>query len=439
MQIDGLLNKILEKSLLKRVRVKVDPRECINFHLSPYYEGYVLEECNTTVKVLFVNTPANIDPVQQVDKKHVDDIADPELQSKIDKLCGLLISKGIEHNHPVLLQLKNSKNLDFVDSYLRQLGFMEPAEIYKELAFTTEAVADIVRGVASGAARAASKAGRALTSPVAQTVYKDIIGKAGRTLGTHIPGLIAGKKSIFNRAANFLKSLDINDLINIKDIKWFEDQKIKPVKGSELYVINMPGLKYYLDRDKNKYNIRARNINERTTSDGNVEYVYEILEPREQRKKFAQIIVNYPFIRGTGQGSVKLISRNDKDNAVYAAYFTERSSFLYAEIGKSKGGELVDANALRNASKNDLSAFAKMLGGFQKIVSMGSITPDAEAYLLNITKKYYNNDDAKRTIASIIDRVTTMPEFKDAADDSRRVILLRKELENNGINLTDKT
>lgn len=439
MHIDGLLTGVLENSLLKRVRVKVDPKECINFHLSSYYEGYVLEECDTSVKVLFINTPDHIDPVQNVQKDFVSDAPSPEIKCNIDKLCKLLIARGIEPNHPVLSQLQNLNSMDFVDSYLKQLGFNDTSEIYKQLAFTTESVLDIAKNM-----------GKTLVS---KPVVADVVGKVGRTLGTHLPGLIAGKKSIFNRMANFLKTLDINELINLKDIKWFES--VGPVKGSLLYVNGVPNAKSYFDVKENPYSIIGRNSQQRFTSDGNLEYVYDVIEPKELKKLYNRIIINYPVISGRGCGSVKLLGKDEKTLKHLPAEFTQQDQILFASIktGSETEHKTVDASkadtiekkevkcteeSLHNASRVDLQKFAKTLGGFQKIVSMGNITEASEKYLLELSRKYHQDEEAKKKIAETINIVASNEEFKKLADENQKVDMLRKELHIKGINADSK-
>jgi hypothetical protein len=131
---------LLENKKLQRVRIKVDPvwAEKIGLHNCPFYEGYILQECTgSEIKVFIVNVPPGFDSVQTVDQKNVEEVKDetvPEIvtqgnYSKLTLLKKAILEKltemGKEKNDPQVIQVLNSKDLGFIETFLRQMGLSD--------------------------------------------------------------------------------------------------------------------------------------------------------------------------------------------------------------------------------------------------------------------------------------------------------------------------
>ena len=86
MRIDGLIENTLRNSRLRRVRVKVDPSQLVTqgYENVSSFEGYVLEECGTTVQVYLLNVPKEFDSIQNVNKKHVTPAEQPTLNPSFE-------------------------------------------------------------------------------------------------------------------------------------------------------------------------------------------------------------------------------------------------------------------------------------------------------------------------------------------------------------------
>ena len=136
--MDILLESKLRKSMLKRVRVKVDPTQigAQSMEMCSSYEGYVLEESDTTVKVYLLNVPSQFDSIQTVDKKHVMP-AGPSIEGGRVKLISALEKRGLSKDSPEMQQIMQCDTVDFLESYLRQLGYANEklVELYREVIF----------------------------------------------------------------------------------------------------------------------------------------------------------------------------------------------------------------------------------------------------------------------------------------------------------------
>jgi len=140
-KIDFLLESRLRKSMLKRVRIKVDPTQIggNSMEMCSSYEGYVLEESDTTVKVYLLNVPAEFNNIQTVDKKFVTPVTSPSptFESAKSKLLSTLEKSGFKNDSPECEQIKQSNSIDFLESYLRQLGYNEEKllSLYRDTLF----------------------------------------------------------------------------------------------------------------------------------------------------------------------------------------------------------------------------------------------------------------------------------------------------------------
>lgn len=138
MKFLNICKNVLENKKLQKVRIKVDPMwaEKLGLHNSPNFEGYVLQECAPEVKVFIVNVPPGYDPVQTVSKDNIENVEspveEPVTQSNYSKLTLLkkaILDKLIEleksKEDPEVQQVMSSKDLGFIETYLRQMGLNE--------------------------------------------------------------------------------------------------------------------------------------------------------------------------------------------------------------------------------------------------------------------------------------------------------------------------
>ena len=137
MKFLNLCKNVLENKKLQRVRIKVDPvwGERVGFHNSPNFEGYVLQE-TPEVKVFIVNVPPGYDPVQTISRNNIEAMQQPKEEpvaqgnySKLTLLKKAILEKLLELNKskddPGVQQVMSSKDIGFIETYLRQMGLGE--------------------------------------------------------------------------------------------------------------------------------------------------------------------------------------------------------------------------------------------------------------------------------------------------------------------------
>jgi len=140
MRMDVLMEGVFKKTMLKRVRIKVDPTqiEHSNMALSPSYEGYVLEECGEMLKVYVLDLPSDFNPIQNVNKKFATTVQSAP-NNRFSQIKGKLLEGvkrlGIAEDSPQFGQLSNTDSLDSFEQLLRQAGFndMKLLELYKNI------------------------------------------------------------------------------------------------------------------------------------------------------------------------------------------------------------------------------------------------------------------------------------------------------------------
>lgn len=141
MKFLSLLENAVKSINLQKVRIKVDPMwsEKLGIMNSPYYEGYILQECPNSkmeFKVFFVNTPSGINPIQTVSKSHMEpiDVETPQEVEKTSKFNGSRLSVFKKHLVEKLKELGkdvesadvqqaiSSTDIGFIETYLKQMG-----------------------------------------------------------------------------------------------------------------------------------------------------------------------------------------------------------------------------------------------------------------------------------------------------------------------------
>ena len=143
MKFFNICKNLLETKKLQKVRVKVDPvwAEKLGLHNSPKYEGYILQECSgNDFKIFIVNVPPGYDAVQTVNAKDMEEVedgskVDSNLQvssnnySKLTLLKKAILEKlmelGKEKTDQEVIQVLNSKDLGFIETFLRQMGLTD--------------------------------------------------------------------------------------------------------------------------------------------------------------------------------------------------------------------------------------------------------------------------------------------------------------------------
>jgi len=137
----NLLEKAIGTTKLQKVRIKVDPMwsEKLGIINSPYYEGYVLQECGgspTEFKVFIINTPTGINPIQTVSKSNLEPVEDENVQEvgKATKINSSRLSTFKKHLVEKLKELGKdlesadvqqaitSNDISFIETYLKQMG-----------------------------------------------------------------------------------------------------------------------------------------------------------------------------------------------------------------------------------------------------------------------------------------------------------------------------
>lgn len=246
MHIDRLIENTLRNSRLKRVRIKVDPSQLVTHgyeHVSSF-EGYVLEESNTSVKVYLMNLPDEFDPVQVVDTKNVTAVPEqplaPNFKTFKQKVLSYLEKNNIQKDNPVFKQIENANNPEFIETYLKELNFDDKKllALYKNL-LCNEAIGDLgeigskLKGMANlGAIQKGAQS--FLDNPL----YK--LGHAAAKTIAGTPGFFIGKNNIIGRIAKFIKTLDVNDLLATDKVKLSSAEYERRPEKDQTVLISFP-------------------------------------------------------------------------------------------------------------------------------------------------------------------------------------------------------
>jgi len=129
--VETCFNKLTS---LRRVRIKIDPLAIpYSEDLSdcPSYEGYVLEENESTVKILMLQPVVGIESVPADSVENIDDNEDDILSElKTHIVQKLELTEG----NPLFMQIQNCTNLDEIELFLQQSGIAESdiIELYRD-------------------------------------------------------------------------------------------------------------------------------------------------------------------------------------------------------------------------------------------------------------------------------------------------------------------
>jgi len=419
MQIDGVIDKTLKRSVLKRVLVKVDPKESSNpdLHLSSAYEGYVLEEDDTTVKIYFIGTPQGIEPIQTVSKKHISPV--PVNNSLKTQVCKTLLSMGIERNNPVLQQIKNLNNLEFLDSYLKQLGFDDKqlAAFYKKMCLSkTEQISEqSAQGISVGKGLAR------------------IAHKAVQSLGD-IPKLYVGKKSIFNRLANFIKSFNLQDLINLEGILTGIDPKQK-FENRKIYIYfqGVEGVQY--TENKNPYHLIGV-FEDTNIKESEVTHPFKIVNAVKGMKNFKSGEADFAMY-SKKSGCICLIKDDPQTAGTYksteicytANIVPFKADFLATVSSKGMRPEQIKCTV----GLDERKGIGSLLAAVEPIVDIRKVDKEIGAKIVRTFGVYYADESKKKIIISVAEKLQTDEEFKKITDDTAKGKYLLEQLAKSGM------
>jgi hypothetical protein len=235
MRVDGLIERALGQTKLKKVRIKVDPSQLSTFGYENVssFEGYILSESIDTVEVYVLNVPSNIEPIQTVDKKHIEPVQEkPSFDNFKKKILTALQKNNINKDNPSYKNILNSNNDEFIETYLKELGYeSEKLKAFYKNILQNESGIDLIPGL----------------SPI------DLLKTAGNLAGkavsaySSIPKFVVGKNNFIGKLGKFIRTLNPNDLV---DVDRYGKAKSKEYptgvrEGDTIYVKNLPlkGLK----------------------------------------------------------------------------------------------------------------------------------------------------------------------------------------------------
>jgi len=129
MKYISLLQESLKNLTLKRVRIKVDPaqitKEC-DFTKCTGYEGYVLEECGGSMKILVLSPEM---PVHEIPEEFLEILSDVQEQDTFSEFKAMVIkhlaTKGKTETDPITQDVLKSETVGEIESALRQAGVTE--------------------------------------------------------------------------------------------------------------------------------------------------------------------------------------------------------------------------------------------------------------------------------------------------------------------------
>lgn len=121
MKVDRIIEEAFKKANLKKIRIKVDPRQLVNqgFEHCNSFEGYVLEECGNTLKVYLINPPPEVEPVQIVDKENARELENTFFSKEV--ILKILDMLDLPEGTPGVEQIKNTNDPEFITKYFNDL------------------------------------------------------------------------------------------------------------------------------------------------------------------------------------------------------------------------------------------------------------------------------------------------------------------------------
>lgn len=127
MNYNELILESLKKTALKRIRIKVDPAlvtKEADFSKCDGYEGYVLEEGKSHLKILVLTPELGIEdiPVEFI-QALADDADRDSFESLKEYIIATLVQEGKAENDPIIEQIRNSSCLNDIEQIIGQCGY----------------------------------------------------------------------------------------------------------------------------------------------------------------------------------------------------------------------------------------------------------------------------------------------------------------------------
>ena len=135
MKYDQIILESLQKVSLQRVRIKVDPinvSTAKDLSSCDGYEGYVLAEDETSMKILVINPDLDSTAVMDIPNEHL-----LKLQNAVQNLEELksfiLTALNVSEDDPIIQNIHSCESVDDVEVFLRFYGLTddEITKLYK--------------------------------------------------------------------------------------------------------------------------------------------------------------------------------------------------------------------------------------------------------------------------------------------------------------------
>ena len=183
MKYTNVILESLKKTGLKRIRIKVDPlfADKLDFKNAASYEGYVLNECESKLKILVVPDGVTLDDIPEdmieyiaqdgdgcgcSDSESMD--VDEDQFNNLKQFIIQTIAPVKGSDSPVCQQIINCTNLNDVETMLQQAGFDQEDMniIYKSFIFSDDAAAPVTEArMRDYVTAAAKKTGKSVINP----------------------------------------------------------------------------------------------------------------------------------------------------------------------------------------------------------------------------------------------------------------------------------
>jgi len=184
-----IIEENLQKTALRRIRIKVDPAKISSEQdLSKVdgYEGYILAESVSKLKILVLSPDM---PIEDIPVEFIEAIAEEDKLETFEELKSFIISEmiksGTQEGDPILCNVASSNNLSDIETFLKQKGFTDEkiSCIYKSFIMHDEPLNEGMIRRAIGKTAAFAKG--AIEAPFkAVDVAHDVVAKGniGRVL-----------------------------------------------------------------------------------------------------------------------------------------------------------------------------------------------------------------------------------------------------------------
>lgn len=197
MKFRQIIEESLQKTALKKIRIKVDPAKIsAEQDLSKVdgYEGYILAEGVGKLKILVLSPEMSI---EDIPIECLEAIAEDDKVETFEELKGFILSEmlktGTKEGDPILCNIASSNNLSDIETFLKQKGYTDEklSCIYKNFIMHDDStlneglIGKIARGARKAIGKTAELAKSAIEAPV-KTVdaAHDVVigGNVGRAL-----------------------------------------------------------------------------------------------------------------------------------------------------------------------------------------------------------------------------------------------------------------